>query len=113
MPITDYTKNVEEQVLGVLTLAQETVVDGVHKLAEAVDPMISDVPRPFAAEAAQLVDGAFTFAENLLHSSHEFVGRLFDAADNTTNTPADAPAKAKPAPATSASTSSTAKASAK
>src|SRR3954471_20774869 len=102
MPITDITKNVEEQFLGVLAIAQETVVDGVQKLAEAVDPMIPDVPRPFAAEAAQLVDGAFTFAEKLLHSSHEFVGRLIDAADNSTNTTAK-PAEAKPAPATSAS----------
>src|SRR4051812_30180581 len=107
MPITDITKNVEEQVLGVLAIAQETVVDGVRQLAEAVDPIIPDVPRPFAAEAAELVDGAFTFAEKLLHNSHEFVGRLFDAADT-----AEA---ATPAPATSAkaaaSSSPTAKAS--
>ncbi len=103
MPITDITKNVEEQVLGVLTIAQETVVDGVQKFAEAVDPIIPDVPRPFVAETAQLVDGAFTFAEKLLHNSHEFVGRLLDATDNSTNTTASKPA----------SSSSTAKASAK
>src|SRR3954468_15747871 len=107
MPITDYTKNVEEQVLGVLAIAQETVVDGVHKFAEAVDPIIPDVPRPFVAETAQLVDGAFTFAEKLLHNSHEFVGRLLDATDNSTN------AKADPAPATSAKPAAAAKASAK
>src|SRR4051812_4506862 len=102
MPITDMTKNVEEQVLGVLAIAQETVVDGVQKLAEAVDPIIPDVPRPFAAEAAQLVDGAFTFAEKLLHNSHTFVGRLLDAADNSTNTTAAPKASAaKPAPAAS------------
>src|SRR6478672_10973170 len=105
MPITDITKNVEEQVLGVLAIAQETVVDGVHKFAEAVDPIIPDVPRPFAAEAAELVDGAFTFAEKLLHNSHEFVGRLFDAADNNTT--------AAPAPKTEAKPAPTAKASAK
>jgi hypothetical protein len=110
MPITDITKNVEEQVLGVLTIAQETVVDGVQKFAEAVDPIIPDVPRPFATEAAQLVDGAFTFAEKLLHSSHTFVGRLFDAADTTPDTPAPA-TSAKAAP--TAASSSTAKASAK
>jgi hypothetical protein len=107
MPITDITKNVEEQVLGVITLAQVAAVDGVKKFAEAVDPIIPDVPRPFAAEAAQLVDGAFTFAEKLLHSSHEFVGHLFDAADNSTNT------TAAPAPKTEAKAASTAKASAK
>jgi len=107
MPITDITKNVEEQVLGVLAIAQETVVDGVQKFAEAVDPIIPDVPRPFVAETAQLVDGAFTFAEKLLHNSHEFVGRLLDVTDNSTNS------TAQPAPKTSASSSSTAKASAK
>jgi len=111
MPITDITKNVEEQFLGVLAIAQETVVDGVQKFAEAVDPIIPDVPRPFVAETAQLVDGAFTFAEKLLHNSHEFVGRLLDVTDNSTNaTPAPA-TSAKAAPA--ASSSSTAKASAK
>ena len=102
MPITDITKNVEEQVLGALALAQEAVVDGVRSVAEAVEPVIPDVPRPFAAEAADLIDGAFTFAEKLLHNSHEFVGRLLDATDTTK---ASAPAS-KPA-------SSTAKASAK
>ena len=106
MPITDITKNVEEQVLGALALAQEAVVDGVKSVAEAVDPVIPDVPRPFAAEATQLIDGAFTFAEKLLHNSHEFVGRLLDVTDNTTN-------GATPAPAPKTSASSTAKASAK
>jgi len=100
MPITDITKTVEEQVLGALTIAQEAVVDGVHRVAEAVDPVTPDVPRPFASEAAELL------AEKLLHNSHEFVGRLLDAADNTSAT-----ASAKPAAATSSS--STAKASAK
>ena len=106
MPITDITKTVEEQVLGALAIAQEAVVDGVHRVAEAVDPVIPDVPRPFASEAAELLDEAFTFAEKLLHNSHEFVGRLLDAADNTSAT-----ASAKPAATTSSS--STAKASAK
>jgi hypothetical protein len=96
MPITDITKNVEEQVLGALALAQEAVVDGVKSVAEAVDPVIPDVPRPFAAEATQLIDGAFTFAEKLLHNSHEFVGRLLDAADTTkASAPAPKPAAAK------------------
>lgn len=99
MPITDITKNVEEQVLGALVLAQEAVVDGVKSLAEAVEPVIPDVPRPFATEASQLVDGAFTFAEKLLQNSHEFVGRLLDAAD-TTKASASAP---KPAAAAKAS----------
>ena len=98
MPITDITKNVEEQVLGVLAIAQETVVDGVKQFAEAVDPIIPDVPRPFASEAAELVDEAFTFAEKLLHNSHEFVGRLLEASD-TTNGKTTA---AKPAAAASA-----------
>src|SRR5439155_1621389 len=71
-----------------------------------VDPVIPAVPRPFASEAAELLDEAFTFAEKLLHNSHEFVGRLLDAADNTSAT-----ASAKPAATTSSS--STAKASAK
>ena len=105
MPITEITKSVEDQVLGALTIAQEAVVDGVQRVAEAVDPVLPDLPRPFAAEAADLLDGAFTFAEKLLHSSHEFVGKLIDATDTTTTEPA------KPAPATSAS--STSKASAK
>ena len=100
MPITDITKTVEEQVLGALSMAQEAVVDGVQKVAEAVDPVIPDVPRPFAAEAAQLLDEAFTFAEKLLHSSHEFVGRLLEA--SATTAPAAASA-AKPAPTTKAS----------
>ena|SRR5205085_6093905 len=99
MPITDITKTVEEQVLGALAIAQEAVVDGVHRVAEAVDPVLPDVPRPFAAEAAELLDDAFTFAEKLLHNGHEFVGRLIEASDTTTASP-------KPAPATSASTSS-------
>ena len=98
MPITDITKTVEEQVLGALAIAQEAVVDGVHRVAEAVEPVIPDVPRPFASEAAELVDEAFTFAEKLLHNSHQFVGRLLDAADTTS-----APAPAKPAAATKAS----------
>ena len=106
MPITDITKTVEEQVLGYLAIAQEVVVDGVQRVSEAVEPVLPDVPRPFASEAAQLVDEAFTFAEKLLHNGHEFVGRLLEASDTTATTPA-----AKPAPATSAS--STSKASAK
>ena len=72
-------------------------------MAEAVDPVLPDVPRPFATEAAELVDSAFTFAEKLLHNGHEFVGRLIEASDTTPDI--------KPAPATSAS--STSKASAK
>ena len=106
MPITDITKTVEEQVLVALAVAQEAVVDGVHRVAEAVDPVLPDVPRPFVAEAAELLDGAFTFAEKLLENGHQFVGRLIEASDTAT-----APAAAKPAPATSAS--STSKASAK
>ena len=101
MPITDITKTVEEQVLGALAIAQEAVVDGVQRVAEAVDPVLPDVPRPFAAEAAELLDGAFTFAEKLLENGHQFVGRLIEASDTTA-----ASAAAKPA-------SSTAKASAK
>src|SRR5437868_5345322 len=108
MPITDITKTVEEQVLGALSIAEEAVIDGVQKVAEAVEPVIPDVPRPFASEAAQLLDEAFTFAEKLLHNSHEFVGRLLDASDLTAKTSA-APA---PKPAAAAS-SSTAKAGAK
>src|SRR5207248_8491407 len=103
MPITDITKTVEEQVLVALAIAQEAVVDGVHRVAEAVDPVLPDVPRPFVTEAAELVDGAFTFAEKLLHNGHEFVGRLIEASDTTPDI--------KPAPATSAA--STSKASAK
>ena len=95
MPITDITKTVEQQVLDALTIAQEAVVDGVRSVAEAVDPVLPDVPCPFAAEAADLVDGAFTFAEKLLHNSHEFVGKLIDATDTSK---AAAP-KANPAPA--------------
>ena len=72
-------------------------------MAEAVDPVLPDVPRPFVTEAAELVDGAFTFAEKLLHNGHEFVGRLIEASDTTPDI--------KPAPATSAA--STSKASAK
>jgi hypothetical protein len=110
MPITDITKTVEEQVLVALAIAQEAVVDGVHRVAEAVDPLLPDVPRPFASEAAELLDGAFTFAEKLLHNSHEFVGRLLEASDPASaSTPA-----AKPAASTStAASSSTAKAGAK
>ena len=95
MPITDITKTVEEQVLVALALAQEAVVDGVHRVAEAVDPVLSDVPRPFANEAAELLDGAFTFAEKLLQSGHQFVDRLIEASDTTPDI--------KPAPATKAS----------
>jgi len=98
MPITDITKTVEQQVLDALTIAQEAVVDGVRSVAEAVDPVLPDVPRPFAAEAADLVDGAFTFAEKLLHNSHEFVGKLIDATD-TSKAPAPPAPKATPAPA--------------
>lgn len=100
MPITDITKSVEEQVLGYLAIAQEVVVDGVHRVSEAVEPVLPDVPRPFASEAAELVDGAFTFAEKLLHNGHQFVGRLIEASDTTT---AAAKPAAKPAPATKAS----------
>src|SRR3954462_15361092 len=95
MPITDIIKTVEEQVLVAIAIAQEAVVDGVHRVAEAVGPVLSDVPRPFAAEAAELLDGAFTFAEKLLQNGHQFVGRLLEAS-------APAP-DIKPAPATSAS----------
>jgi hypothetical protein len=109
MPITDITKIVEEQVLGALAIAQEAVVDGVHRVAEAVEPVIPDVPRPFASEAAELVDEAFTFAEKLLHNSHQFVGRLLDATDTATKPSASAAAK----PAAATSSSSTAKAGAK
>ena len=100
MPITDITKTVEEQVLVAIALAQEAVVDGVHRVAEAVDPVLSDVPRPFAAEAAELLDGAFTFAEKLLQNGHQFVGRLIEASDTTPDIK-----PAKPAPATSAKAS--------
>jgi hypothetical protein len=101
MPFTDSIKTVEEQVLGALSIAQEAVVDGIKSVAEAVEPVIPDVPRPFATEVADLVDGAFTFAEKLLHNSHEFAGRLFDAADTTASAPA-ASTSAKPAPAAKA-----------
>jgi hypothetical protein len=90
MPITDITKSVEEQVLGYLAIAQEVVVDGVHRVAEAVDPVLPDVPRPLATEAAELLDGAFTFAEKLLQNGHQFVGRLIEASDTSTTTPASA-----------------------
>jgi hypothetical protein len=90
MPITDITKSVEEQVLGYLAIAQEVVVDGVHRVAEAVDPVLPDVPRPLATEAAELLDGAFTFAEKLLQNGHQFVGRLIEASDTSTTTPAAA-----------------------
>ena len=96
MPITDITKTAEEQVLGYLAIAQEVVVDGVHRVSEAVQPVLPDVPRPFATEAAELLDGAFTFAEKLLQNGHQFVGRLIEASDTTTPV-------AKPAPATKAS----------
>ena len=105
MPITDITKTVEEQVLVAIAIAQEAVVDGVQRVAEAVEPVIPDVPRPFVAEAAELLDDAFNFAEKLLQNGHQFVGRLLEASDTT------APPAAKPAPATAAS--STSKASAK
>jgi hypothetical protein len=108
MPITDITKTVEDQVLGYLAIAQEVVVDGVHRVSEAVEPVIPDVPRPFASEAAGLLDEAFTFAEKLLQSSHQFATRLLEAGD------ASAKPAAKPAASTSAaSASSTSKASAK
>jgi len=100
MPITDITKTVEEQVLVALAIAQEAVVDGVHRVAEAVDPVLPDVPRPFANEAAELLDGAFTFAEKLLQNGHQFVGRLIEASDTNGGT---ASAPAKPAPASKAS----------
>src|SRR5436305_9410134 len=106
MPITDITKTVEEQVLVAIAIAQEAVVDGVQRVAEAVEPVIPDVPRPFVTEAAELLDGAFNFAEKLLQSGHQFVGRLLEASDTTA---AAAPA-ANPAPATSASSSSKASA---
>ena len=99
MPITDITKTVEQQVLDALTIAQEAVVDGIRSVAEAVDPVLPDVPRPFAAEAADLVDGAFSFAEKLLHNSHEFVGKLIDATDTSKASASNG----KPAPATKAS----------
>ncbi len=104
MPITDITKTAEEQVLGYLAIAQEVVVDGVHRVSEAVQPVLPDVPRPFVAEAAELLDGAFTFAEKLLQSGHQFTSRLIEAADNAPDI--------KPAPKTSAA-SPAAKASAK
>ena len=115
MPITDITKTVEAQVLGVLAIAQEAVVDGVHRVAEAVDPVLSDVPRPFAAEAAELVDDAFNFAEKVLHNSHQFVGRLLEATETAATAPASAPAPpaTASAPSSAAKTASTAKAGAK
>ena len=104
MPITDITKSVEEQVLGYLTIAQEVVVDGVHRVAEAVDPVLPDVPRPLVTEAAELLDGAFTFAEKLLQNGHQFVGRLIEATENgTSSSTASSSSTAKPAPATKAS----------
>src|SRR5205814_10315022 len=98
MPITNITKNVEQQLLDALTVAEEAVLDGLLSLAEAVDPVLPDVPRPFAAEAADLVDGAVTFAEKLLHNSHESGGKRIDATDTSKGT-APAPPKATPAPA--------------
>ncbi|MBV9410384.1 MAG: hypothetical protein JO148_02210 [Acidimicrobiia bacterium] len=102
MPITDITKTAEEQVLGYLAIAQEVVVDGVHRVSEAVQPVLPDVPRPFAAEAAELLDGAFTFAEKLLKSGHQFTSRLIEA---STTTPDIKPAAPKPAASTSAKAS--------
>ena len=102
MPITDITKTVEQQILDALTMAEAAVLDGVRSVAEAVDPVLPDVPRPFAAEAADLLDGAFTFAEKLLQNSHEFVGKLIDATD-TSKAPAPSAPKATPAPVTKAS----------
>ena len=83
MPITDITKTAEEQVIGYLAIAQEVVVDGVHRVSEAVQPVLPDVPRPFAAEAAGLLDEAFTFAEKLLQSGHQFATRLIEASDTS------------------------------
>ncbi len=103
MPITDITKNLEDQVLGAIAIAQEVVVDGVQRVAEAVDPVLPDVPRPFAAEAAELLDGAFTFAEKLLQSGHQLVNRLVDVTDSATTAEKPAASTAtKPAPATKA-----------
>ena len=99
MPITDITKTVEQQILDALTIAEAAVVDGVRSVAEAVDPVLPDVPRPFAAEATDLLDGAFTFAEKLLQNSHEFVGKLIEAADTSSKSSTNG----KPAPATKAS----------
>jgi hypothetical protein len=93
MPITDITKTVEDQVLGYLAIAQEVVVDGVHRVSEAVEPVLPDVPRPFATEAAELLDGAFTFAEKLLQNGHQFATRLLEASDTAAaTTPAPKPA---------------------
>ena len=105
MPITDITKNVEDQFLGALAVAQEAVVDGIRSVAEAVEPVLPDVPRPFAAEAAELLDDAFTFAEKLLQNGHQFVGRLLEATENGTSSASTASSSstAKPAPATKAS----------
>ena len=99
MPITDITKTAEEQVLGYLAIAQEVVVDGVHRVSEAVQPVLPDVPRPFAAEAAGLLDEAFTFAEKLLQSGHQFATRLIEASDT-------AKPDIKPAASTSAAKAS-------
>jgi hypothetical protein len=79
MPVTEITKNLQQQVLDALNVAQEAAVDGVRTIAEAVDPVIPDVPRPVADQATELVDSAFSFAEVLLKNQHEFVGKLLNA----------------------------------
>ena len=80
MPVTDITKNLQQQVLDALNVAQEAAVDGVRTIAEAVDPVVPDLPRPVADQATELVDSAFSFAEQLLKNQHEFVGKLLNAA---------------------------------
>ena len=80
MPVTDITKTLQQLVLDALNVAQEAAVDGVRTIAEAVDPVVPDLPRPVADQATELVDSAFSFAEQLLKNQHEFVGKLLNAA---------------------------------
>ena len=69
----------------------------LRNVANAVEPVLTNVPRPYASQANELVDGAFSFAEQLLKNQHDFVTKLLSATS---------PNESKSAPASKKSTAS-------
>ena len=79
-------KDVSDEVLKVISTSQQTVVDVVRAWADAVSPVVRSVPAvpiPFAGQLpkpADVVAGAYEFAEKFLASQRQFSEELLKAA---------------------------------
>lgn len=87
--MSTYTE-LQDSVLDYVKQGQDTIVEAIDTWVPSL-PISGQLPK-----AADVVDDSFAFAEKLLHSQREFVGRIFAALANE-------PAKPKTVKATTKS----------